>query len=237
MVLSLHEVYFMKIKFGDTIAQGSGSLGGTTFSRNRYGVYARQRVVPVNPNTPAQSAVRSAFSSLNAAWSLLTDAQREAWSVYGLNTVAVDRLGQGIVLPGRQWYIGNNALRLQAGLSIVDDGPTTFGLPTMTLPVPTVTAGDPISVAFTATDPWATAVGGALLLFVARPKAPTVNFCKGPYLYAGKIAGAVAAPASPQTIAAPFAFTAGQRVFWRCVALTADGRVSADNWGSTFCGA
>lgn len=227
----------MKVKFASTIAQASGSIGGTTYSRNRYGSYARNKVQPVNPNTARQSAVRSAFSTLNALWSGLTDAQRQAWEVYGLNTTAVDSLGNSIVLPGRQWFVGNNALRLQAGLSIVEDGPTTFGLPGMTKPVPTVTAGDPVSVAFTATDDWATEVGGALLLFLSRPKAATVNFFKGPYVYAGKIAGAGTAPTSPQTIAAPFAYTEGQRVFFRAVTLTADGRVSADNWGDSFCGA
>ena len=227
----------MKIKFASTIAQGSGSLGGTTFSRNRYGAYARSKILPVNPNTARQSAVRSAFSTLNALWSGLTAAQRQAWETYGLNTTAVDSMGNSIVLPGRQWFVGNNALRLQAGLSIVEAGPTTFGLPNMTKPVPTITAGDPISLAFTATDEWATAVGGALLLFTSRPKAPVVNFFKGPYVYAGKVAGAATAPTSPQTIAAPFVYAADQRVFWRAVALTADGRVSADNWGDCFCGA
>lgn len=218
-------------------AAASGSIGGTTYARNRYGPYARTKAMPVNPNTNYQASIRSKFSELAAAWSGLTAVQRAAWETYAGNTQMTDVFGQPIWHTGRNWFIGNNTLRLQSGLAIVTAGPTSFGLPGLTLPVMTITAGDPISVAFTGTDDWAGEVGGALLLYTSDAKAPTVNFCKGPYRYAGKVAGAGTPPTSPATIAAPFAYVEGQRVFWRCVALTADGRVSADSFGSSFCGA
>ncbi len=227
----------MKIALAGFVAQVSGSQGGSTYSKNRYGYYVRNKTKPVNPNTPAQSSIRSKFAQLMSSWGLLTTAQREAWSNYALNTPIIDKLGKGIILPGQQMYVGNNVLRLQAGLSIVSDGPVTFGLPELTLPVATITAGDPMSIAITNTDSWAGEVGGALLVFASRPKAPTVNFFKGPWLYAGKIAGAATPPVSPQTVAAPFAYSADQQIFLRYVAVTADGRVSADNYGSCFCGA
>ena len=225
----------MKIKFSSIISQGSGSIGSSTFARNRYGQYAREKVMPVDPNSNLQAAVRAYFSSLCAGWNVLTAAQRLAWEVYGQNTTATDSMGNSIVLPGRQWYIGNNTLRLQAGLSVIAAGPTSYGLPIMTKPTPTVAPGTSASLVFTNTDAWATAAGGALMFFVSKPKAPTINFCKGPYRYAGKITGAVTPPTSPATIALPYTFTAGQRVYWRAVAVTADGRVSADNWGDLFC--
>ena len=191
----------------------------------------------MNPQTALQAAVRNAFSNMSAAWSLLTPAQRTAWSTYALNTPRTDVLGNTIVLPGKEQFVANNTPRIQGGLTSVSAGPTTFGLPDLTAPVLTITAGDPISVEFSETDQWATEVGGALLLYVSDPKAPTVNFCKGPYKYAGNILGAATSPSSPQTIATPNVFTAGQKVFYRVVALTADGRVSAQSTGSVFCGA
>jgi len=215
----------------------SGSIGGTTYARNRYGTYIRTKATPVNPNSGFQNSIRSKFSSLCAAWGLLTSAQRLAWETYAGNTPMTDVFGQPMWHTGRNWFIGNNTLRLQAGLSVVSDGPTTFGLPGLTLPVPAFTEGDPISVAFTNTDDWAGEVGGALLLFATDAKPATVNFCKGPYRYAGKVAGAGTPPTTPATIAAPFAYVEGQRVFWRAVALTADGRVSADSYGNSFCAA
>jgi hypothetical protein len=57
-----------------------GSIGGNTYSRNRYGAYIRQRVKPVNPNTVAQSIARSIFSSISAGWRLLTQERRDYWN-------------------------------------------------------------------------------------------------------------------------------------------------------------
>lgn len=221
--------------FGSLVA--SGSIGGSTYARNRYGSYVRTKVIPVNPNTNLQAGVRGNFSLLNAAWGLLSTVNRDLWEAYAANTPSTDALGQTIMLPGRQWFIGNNALRLQAGLSVISAGPTTFGLCDLTTPTATITAGDDISLAFTAADTWANEVGGALLLYTSQAKAPTVNFCKGPFRYAGLVAGAGTPPSSPETIAPPFAYVADQKVFYRCIALTADGRVSAPIIQSTFCGA
>ena len=215
----------------------SGSVAGSTYSRNRYGAYVRNRTIPVNPNSDRQATVRSHFSTLQAAWSLLTAAQRNAWTTYANATPRNDVFGQPITLTGRSVFVGCNALRLQAGLSIVEDGPTILTLPGLTLPVPTITAGDPLSVAFTNTDEWATAVGGALLLYASDAKSPQTNYCRGPFRYAGKIAGAATPPTSPATIAAPFAYVEGQRVYWKAVAVTADGRISTPSYGNVFCGA
>ena len=218
-------------------AAASGSAGGTTASRNRSGNYFRNKTTPVNPNTALQSAQRSRFSQLIAAWSDLTQAQRDGWGVYANAIPKNDVFGQPIVLPGRLVFIGNNALRVQAGLSIVTAAPTELTIPGLTAPVVTATAGDPLSVAFTNTDSWANEVGGALLLFTAPPKGATRNYCRGPYRYGGKIAGAATAPTSPGTITAGFTYTENQKVFWKAVALTADGRVSADAYGFCVCGA
>jgi hypothetical protein len=221
--------------FGSLAA--SGSIGGSTYSRNRYGAYVRSRVVPVNPQSALQAAVRSTFSELVARWSLLTPAQRTAWSEYAAATPRTDALGQPITLTGRAVFIGNNALRIQSGLAVVQDGPTTFTLPELTTPELTITAGDPISVAFTAADAWTTPTGGGLSLFVTPAKSPQTEFCKGPYRYAGTILGAATSPSSPATISTPFVYASGARVFYRMVAMTADGRISSPSFGSVFCGA
>lgn len=237
VVLASRKVNFMKIVAPYQANAISGSIGSATFSRNSSGLYVRGKVMPVNPQTPLQAAVRGNFSNLNASWSLLTASQRSGWENYAQGTPITDRLGQSIKLKGKNWYVGNNAIRLQAGLAVVGDAPELFGLPGFSAPQLTITAGDPISVAFTATDSWATAVGGALLLFTTSPKSAMTNFCKGPYRFAGKISGAATAPTSPQTIAAPFTYAEGQRIFYRAVAVTADGRVSADATGFCVCGA
>jgi hypothetical protein len=88
-----------------------------------------------------------------------------------------------------------------------------------------------VSLAFTNTDAWATAVGGYLLLFASRAQNATVNFFKGPYRFAGKIAGAATPPTSPAVITLPFPIgPVGSKMYFRAVAIMADGRKSIDQF-------
>ena len=217
----------MKYK-GTLITQGSGSLAGATFSHNKGGQYIRQRTIPVNPNTTLQQAVRSIFATLSIAWvQTLTAAQRVLWKTYADNVPLINVLGDSIFITELAMYSRSNVPRLQAALTRVDDGPTTFSLAQMTNPSATAAAAtDLLSVTFTNTDAWATAVGGAMLVYISKPQNPTINFFKGPYQFAGKIAGAVVPPTSPQTIALPQPIVAGQKVFFRIEATEVDGRLS-----------
>ena len=95
----------MKVSFGGGVADGRGSIGGTTFSRNRYGAYARKRVVPVNPRTSEQVRARTTFQAAVTAWRQLTDAQRAAWSNYAAQTPVQDKLGATIYLTGLQAFM------------------------------------------------------------------------------------------------------------------------------------
>jgi hypothetical protein len=112
----------------------------------------------------------------------------------------------------------------------VADAPVIYALANLTTPVPgAITAGPPttLSLAFTNTDDWANEDDGALLVFASRPQNPTVNFFKGPFQFAGKVAGnTMTPPTSPATITLPFPLVAGQNVFVRMFATRADGRPS-----------
>lgn len=210
--------------------QASGSLAGSTYSRNRFGMYVRSRSLPVNPNSPLQVAVRNYMRSLSAMWvDTLTDAERNAWEVYGANVPVKNRVGDNINLTGLNHFIRSNSPRLLAGLTPVLSGPTVYQLAALTEPEFTVTpATDKINVTFSATDAWATESGGALLVFASRPQNPSINFFKGPYRYAGKILGdGTTTPTSPVALDAPFSVEDGQKVFARFAALRADGRVSS----------
>lgn len=219
----------MRAQFGTIVVAASGSVGGQTFSRNRYGPYVRTKAMPVNPNTAFQQAVRTIMAGLMTAWrDTLTDEQRAAWTTYAENTPVPGKFGESTILTGNAMYARCNVPRLQAGLARVDPGPTTFGVDSFTAPVPTADASDDeVSVAYTNTDDWAGEVGGALLIYLSRPKGPGINFFKGPYQYAGKVAGAALPPTSPEVITAPFALAEGQKVFMKVVSVRADGRISS----------
>lgn len=215
---------------GTHLTDASGSLAGVTYSHNRGGAYTRSRAVPVNPNTPQQALVRSWFADAQGSWSALTAAQRDAWDSYALATPIANSIGASVNVGGKGMFTRGLVPRLQAGLTQISAGPVVTGLPALTGPgITSITASTGIMiVTFTNTDLWATAVGGALLVYASRPQSPTITGFKGPYRFAGRVLGAVSPPTSPQNITLPFTVTAGQRVFVRFVSVTADGRLSGD---------
>lgn len=219
----------MKVTQG-LVSGGSGSYGRSVWSHNSFGSYIRSRAVPVNPNTSFQQAVRSYLALLASRWTtILNSAQRAAWETFAANVSVLDKLGQSINLSGLNWYLKSNVLRLQSGDNIIDDGPTTYALATLTPVTITVTeASQNLSIAFTNTDDWADTVGGHLYVFASRPQQFSINFFAGPYRLAGSIDGAATPPTSPAVIATPFPVVAGQKQFYRVVAVNQDGRPSGD---------
>lgn len=216
----------MKFK-SQVYTQASGSVGGITYSHNAGGMYTRARAIPVNSNTVYQQAVRNYVKQLVAAWSqTLSEVQRQQWKAYADAVPYVNSLGEPIYINALAMYVACNVPRLQASLSRVDDGPGVLALPTLTTPTYTVTAPNTGSLAFTNSDAWAGEVGGALLLRTAPGSLPTINYYRGPYRYAGKVAGAGTPPSSPASIAPAFAVVAGQRVHYTVRCVRADGRIS-----------
>jgi len=213
------------------IGQLSGSIGDTTYSRNRYGLYARRRGIPVNPNSARQNAVRTIFSDLAQHWqNTLTAAQRSAWETYGANVTMIDKLGQAITLTGQSHYIRSNVAALTAGLTRVDDGPTTFTLPgeDPTLTVTADSATGELSVAFDDSLDWLDETGGALLIHAGRSVAPTINFYRAPFRFADSVDGDdTTPPTTPATITAPFTLSSGNVVHVYARILRADGRLSS----------
>lgn len=228
----------MKFK-SSLLTQASGSIGGITASRNRGGMYLRARAIPVNTNTSFQQAVRNFMSLLTSRWvNTLTDLQRAAWAVYAEQTPMTDSLGESRTIPALAHYVRSNVARLQAGLTVIDAGPTVYGLPTLSAIDATIDASDgEADIAFTNTDAWATAVGGALAVKISRPQNKSINYFNGPYRFAGAILGAATPPTSPGTLTLPFPVAADQKVFLEARSMLADGRLSSPFRFSVFAAA
>lgn len=211
------------------VTQTSGSVGGATFAHNQGGLYVRARSIPVNPATPQQTVVRNAVATLTNRWSAtLTATQRTGWNTYSTNVPIVGSLGDARKVGALAMYVRSNVSRIQTSLAIVDAPPTTFTLGTFTLPTVSASAATQlVTITFTNTDDWATASGGAMLIYVSRPQSAGVTFFKGPYQYAGKIAGSGTPPTSPATFAVPFPVAAGQKLFVQVTVSRADGRLAA----------
>lgn len=218
------------------VAAASGSVGGCTYSRNRYGQYIRNRSVPVNTSSSQQTMVRGALATLVARWtSVLTVAQRSAWDTWAINTPQTDALGNPITLTGQNAYIMCNTIRIQTGLTVVDIAPIVFAGAVLTPPgiVSATATTETLSISFTNSDIWANAAAGRLVVFTSRPQNPSKLFFAGPYRFAGFIAGAGTPPTSPQPIINAFPFEVGQRIHVRFRALNADARIST-SWRASI---
>jgi len=214
------------IKFGGGVTQATGSIGGTTFARNRFGNYNRSRTKPVNPNTALQSAARGRLAYLAEYWSSQLSAdERGAWATYAAAVASLNRLGESVYLTGFNHFLRSNTTRLQGDGTVIDDGPTVLTLPeTDTTFACTFTATDQkVNVTFDDSLPWAGEVGAAMMVYMGQPQNATRNYFNGPWKYAGKL---TSTSTSPTALDAPFTVVAGQKIWCYARIQRADGRLS-----------
>lgn len=216
------------------VTQASGSVGGATFAHNQGGLYVRGRGIPTNPNSDQQQAVRANMTTLSTAWvNTLTNAQRTAWKTYSTNVKLVGPLGDARSVPAISMYNRSNGPRLQASLARVDAAPTVFDLGTFTPPTFTNTAASQlVTVTTTGSDAWTTGTANALLVYLSRPQNQSIVYFKGPYRLAGKITGTATGGVTGGVVTAPFAVTAGQKVFYKTSVTFSDGRLTSNVSGS-----
>jgi hypothetical protein len=210
--------------------QRSGSSGGAVYARNRYGAYIRPRSLPVNPNTERQAQVRAVLRNLMIRWNNdLTESQRAAWELYASNVPWLNRLGDEVRLTGASMYLRSGAAAAEAGLPPYDNAPANFSLgESPVLGAATADASaDTLTIAYDNTEGWATAVGGALLIYMGAPQNISRSFFRTPFKQAGFVLGAATPPTSPFVASpAPFPIGLNQRIFVDARALYPDGRLS-----------
>ena len=218
-------------RFGGGIADMRGSIGGTVFSRTRFGATARNRTTPVDPGTSFQMEVRAIMGQVrDAFYNTLTAAQRTAWTQYANNVSMSNRLGEPVNLTNFNHYVRTNVPRLHAGLDRVDDGPALFTTAEQdgTVAVSVTAATKAVSVAFDDTLDWLDEDGGALVVYESAPMSPNINYFKGPFRYLGVIEGdGTTPPTTPAAMTSAFEMTAGQKQFFQFRILRADGRTSS----------
>lgn len=119
---------FLKVEYsGIGITNASGSIGGQTASHNRGGQYWRTKVVPVNPQSAAQTAVRNKFGSLSQAWRALTEAQRDAWSAAVGQFQKKGALSKTITLSGINLFKSLNQNLFDIGVATINTPPRPTG--------------------------------------------------------------------------------------------------------------
>lgn len=106
------------MKFTSSVfTDASGSIGGTTYSKNANGMYTRKRAKSTNRNSPSQLAARARFSVVSKGWAELSVSEKNSYIAQIPNYPYVDKLGQTKNYTGAQLYKKLNGALYQAGLA------------------------------------------------------------------------------------------------------------------------
>jgi hypothetical protein len=218
------------VKFGGGIVKMSGSLGGSTFARNRSGDYVRSWKNPVNPRSERQEAIRGIVSFLAEYWHQeLDDDERAAWGVYADAVAMLNKLGDSIKLTGFNHFIRTNAAILTMPESQVDAAPTILSLPTKDITLACSAEGIAAQTfTFTClTSGWSAGEDDKLgiLLYQGLPQLATRDFFAGPWRYMDYI-DATEGAAGTGTYDAVYPFAVGQKIFFKARLVTVSGRLS-----------
>lgn len=103
-------------------------MGGTTFARNRAGIYTRARVAPTQPRTDSQQANRAAFATLTQQWRTLTTTQIAGWNSLASSVTLTDTLGHSYMPSGMQLFISCNRNLGLIGATSITEPPVGGGV-------------------------------------------------------------------------------------------------------------
>ena len=108
-----------RVQLSPIVTGLSGSIGGVTFQRNKYGITARQKPIPPKSLSTAQYNVRRIMITIQLAWQALTDAQRLQWNRYLDYSGQTINNDKGVKLSGHALYIKYQLFRLLSGYSLL----------------------------------------------------------------------------------------------------------------------
>jgi hypothetical protein len=196
------------LTLGSMVTDARGSVGGTVYSRNKGGAYARGRVVPINRATPKQTVVRNNFAANSKLWSgTLTATQRAAWTAFAAANPSVNVLGASIILSGIAMMMSLNQVLAQIGATLIDTPPANLNVPALaTVTGATATAATPLIELNTASQ--SVVSGAKYYIFATAPLAAGKTPTSSAYRFMGAYAASSAATVVAFTTAYSAAFGA-----------------------------
>ena len=220
------------------LSSASGSLGGTVFTHNKGGQCTRSKVIPTNPKTPLQQAVRAALGGLANMWSTITAPNRATWTAYALAISLPDKLGAMRHISALAHFIRSNAVRLNfigadkiaLNAPVINNIGATPAVASLAAEMQT-DGGINFSADMTILDaPAATESDSYALVFLTGPQDPTITFPKVPYNYVDTV-NIGTATTQPVTIDVTGYMgnnpAGGQALFAKVEISRADGRLSS----------
>jgi hypothetical protein len=90
----------------------SGKIGGLVASHNKGGQYLRQYVIPTNPNTGRQAAVRANFGNAGSLYHTLTGSEKQAWATWASNGFRpLHGADPGVTYSGQQAFMSSQFVK------------------------------------------------------------------------------------------------------------------------------
>ena len=108
-----------RIKLAPLVTSISGSIGGLTIQRNKFGTTLRSKPLPLQSATESQLTVRNHMLTIQAAWQALTDAQRLQWDRFVDYSGQTIKNNNAVKLGGHGLYLKYQMFRLLAGESLL----------------------------------------------------------------------------------------------------------------------
>ena len=158
----------MKVKLNPMYEAASGKGGGGVQLPTKYGQIVRSMVIPANPKTARQQAVRQNFTTISQAWSgTLTEAERTGWQTLANGTELPTRFSDGSYsLSAKNLHASLNRTRTELGLGLLTAAPVDGFAVNET--------GQAIAIAFNSQTTYrisasAAAFGTYALIFASKP--------------------------------------------------------------------
>lgn len=214
-----------------------GSVGGLTYTANQFHqIVVRARTAPVQPGTPPQTLIRSAFNDASITWKLLTPAQRISWANYATTAIFPGPLGDYTV-PGRSIMMAGFSLA-----TYLNEGGFAVNTPNGTPPLVTGFAGisniksvdpgvpTPSGFDISISNPQAEVL--SVLVNISLGFDPSRNFYKGPWDSSLTLGANI--PASSSVLIPITDLTLGQKYFFRVKGVITDGphRITSEFFGN-----
>lgn len=120
------------VKFGPIITGARGTIGGTIFSANHSGAFARHYSRGSNPRSQAQTNQRRTLASFAQSWAALDASTKDDWNLWAADPAqeCTNALGEAYYLSGFQWFIRLNTNLINTGYEPFTTAPTLPAPPT-----------------------------------------------------------------------------------------------------------
>lgn len=167
-------------KYGEIITELRGSIGGTTYSRNKAGTYARQKRKPVYPHTVDQVNRAALLSKYSVAWlNVLSDANRINWNDQAAATTWTNPLDQEYSPSGQNLFVRSSVMLQLIGrahavnpVDPIDEDPFVF----------TLDWAECTGIRLTDAGALAAPPNGTVITWASRPQPWSIYKFSGPWI-------------------------------------------------------